>query len=155
MVDERYCPGSVPGVFYLPDYPIDQNCMSHGGIEFSKSSEAFPHAAKNCDRLVVWKSQSENFSRLAIVGKYVLGIPAVQLYKIISYITLHTSSPLLGLRSVQAQVTQSQSTNTELSGRAARYQSVEIGQKNTVLGFPIEDGFLVLVNHCCPHYSTV
>ena len=90
MVDERYCPGSVPGVFYLPDYPIDQNCT---GIEFSKSSEAFPHAAKNCDRLAVWKSQSENFSRLAIVGKYILGIPAVQLYKIISYITLHTSSP--------------------------------------------------------------
>ena len=38
--------------------------------------EAFPHAAKDCDRLAVWKSQSENFPRLAIVGKYILGIPA-------------------------------------------------------------------------------
>ena len=33
-------------------------------------------AAKDCDRLAVWKSQSENFPRLAIVGKYILGIPA-------------------------------------------------------------------------------
>ena len=38
--------------------------------------EAFPHAAKDCDRLAVWKSQSENFPRLAIVGKYKLGIPS-------------------------------------------------------------------------------
>ena len=38
--------------------------------------EAFPHAAKDCDRVAVWKSQSENFPRLAIVGKYILGIPA-------------------------------------------------------------------------------
>merc|ERR1712020_878208 len=69
--------------------------------------------------------------------------------KIISYITLHTlSSPLLGLGSVQVQVTQSQSTNTKLSGRAARHPSVEIERKNTVLGFPIEDEFLLLVNHC-------
>ena len=68
--------------------------------------------------------------------------------KIISYITLHSlSSPWLGLGSVQAQVTQSQSTNTKSSGRAARYPSVEIERKNTVLGFPIEDEFLVLVNH--------
>ena len=142
MVDERY-----PGFFTCPTtWSIKIVCPT--GIEFPKSSEAFPHAAKNCDRLAVWKSQSENFSRLAIVGKYILGIPAVQLYKSISYITLHTSSPWLGLGSVQAQVTQSQSTNTKSSGRAARYPSVEIERKNTVLGFPIEDGFLVLVNHC-------
>ena len=70
--------------------------------------------------------------------------------KIISYITLHTlSSPWLGLGSVQVQVTQSQSTNTKSSGRAARHPSVEIERKNTVLGFPIEDEFLVLVNHWC------
>ena len=49
--------------------------------------------------------------------------------KIISYITLHT---------FQVQMTQSQSTNTKSSGRAARHPSVEIERKNTVLGFPIE-----------------
>ena len=58
------------------------------------------------------------------------------------------SSPWLGLGSVQAQVTQSQSINTKSSGRPAWHPSVEIERKNTVLGFPIEDGFLVLVNHC-------
>ena len=85
-------PDRYPGFFTCPTTrSIKIVCPT--GIEFSKSSEAFPHAAKNCDRLAVWKSQSENFSRLAIVGKYILGIPAVQLYKIISYITLHTSSP--------------------------------------------------------------
>ena len=46
--------------------------MSHQFYRY----EAFPHAAKDCDRLAVWKSQSENFPRLAIVGKYILGIPA-------------------------------------------------------------------------------
>ena len=30
MVNGQCCPWSVPGFFYLPDYPIDQNCMSHG-----------------------------------------------------------------------------------------------------------------------------
>ena len=30
MVNEQCCPWSVPVFFYLPDYPIDQNCMSHG-----------------------------------------------------------------------------------------------------------------------------
>ena len=145
-------PDRYPGFFTCPTTrSIKIVCPT--GIEFSKSSEAFPHAAKNCDRLAVWKSQSENFSRLAIVGKYILGIPAVQLYKIISYITLHTSSPWLGLGSVQAQVTQSQSINTKSSGRAARHPSVEIERKNTVLGFPIEDEILVLVNHCVTGYT--
>ena len=41
----------------------------------------------------------------------------------------------------------SQSINTKSSGRAARHPSVEIERKNTVLGFPIEDEILVLVNH--------
>ena len=72
----------------VPDrYPVFFTCpttrsikiVCPTGIEFSKSSEAFPHAAKNCYRLAVWKSQSENFSRLAIVGNYILGIPAVKL----------------------------------------------------------------------------
>ena len=71
-------PDRYPGFFTCPTTrSIKIVCPT--GIEFSKSSEAFPHAAKNCDRLVVWKSQSENFSRLAIVGNYILGIPAVQL----------------------------------------------------------------------------
>ena len=68
-------PDRYPGFFTCPTTrSIKIVCPT--GIEFSKSSEAFPHAAKNCDRLAVWKSQSENFSRLAIVGKYILGIPA-------------------------------------------------------------------------------
>ena len=71
-------PDRYPGFFTCPTTrSIKIVCPT--GIEFSKSSEAFPHAAKNCDRLAVWKSQSENFSRLAIVGNYILGIPAVQL----------------------------------------------------------------------------
>ena len=70
-----------------------------------------------------------------------------QKHYIIYYIAQFVLALIIGLGSVQAQVTQSQSTNTKSSGRAARYPSVEIERKNTVLGFPIEDEFLVLVNH--------
>ena len=68
-------PDRCPGFFTCPT-TRSIKIVRPTGIEFSKSSEAFPHAAKNCDRLAVWKSQSENFPRLAIVGEYILGIPA-------------------------------------------------------------------------------
>ena len=37
--------------------------------------EAFPHAARNCERLAVWREQEQNFPRLARLAKYILAIP--------------------------------------------------------------------------------
>ena len=131
------------------------------GIEFSKSSDHYP--ADQCNGLSLCHTNFIGTRHFHMRPKIVTDLLwwiwwyfYVEILnrnpmsnKIISYITLHSlSSPWLGLGPVQAQVTQSQSTNNKTSGRAARYPSVEIERKNTVLGFPIEDEFLVLVNHC-------